>query len=261
MLSLHGNLSEEVYMKMPPGFHSGQPGKVCRLQKSLYGLKQAPKCWFAKLATSLRNYGFRQSYYNYSLFTYQKSLVQLNILIYMDDLIISGNDSATLTNFKQYLCSCFNMKDLGVLKYFLGIEVARNPEGIYLCQRKYALDIIADSGNLGSKPILFPMEQNHKLATSTSPLLDNGEQYRKLVGRLIYLSFTRPDLAYSVYIISQFLGAPCHDHWDVAIRVVRYLKGCPGQGILLCSDCDLSLSGWCDLDWASCPLTRRSLSG
>ncbi|XP_057540574.1 uncharacterized mitochondrial protein AtMg00810-like [Amaranthus tricolor] len=105
------------------------------------------------------------------------------------------------------------------------------------------------------------MEKNHKLATSTSPLLDNVEQYRWLVGRLIYLSFTRPDLAYSVHILSQFLGAPRHDNWNAAIRVIRYLKGCPSQGIILHSDCDLSLSGWCDSDWASCPLTRRSLSG
>ena len=179
---LHGDLSKELYMKMPHGFHSAKPGKVCWLQKSLYGLKQALRCWFAKLATSLRNYGFWQSYSNYSLFTYHKGLVQLNILIYVVDLIISGNNSAALTVLKQYLCSCFHKKDLGVLKYFLGIEVARNPKGIYLCQRKYALDIIAESGNLGSKPILFPMEQNHKLATSTSPLLDKGEQYRRLGG-------------------------------------------------------------------------------
>ncbi|CAO2835584.1 unnamed protein product [Amaranthus hypochondriacus] len=154
-----------------------------------------------------------------------------------------------------------HMKDLGALKYFLGIEVARNPEGIYLCQRKYVLDIIAESSNLGAKPATFPMEQNHRLARSTSLLLQDIEQYRRLVGRLIYLAFTRPDLAYSVHILSQFLNAPRQDHWDAAIRVVRYLKGCPGQGILLRSDCDLSLSGWCDSDWASCPLTRRSLSG
>jgi reverse transcriptase-like protein len=106
---LHRDLSEEVYMKMPPGFHSGQPGKVCRLQKSIYGLKQAPRCWFAKLATSLRNYGFRQSYSDYFLFTYQKGHVHLNILIYVDDLIISGNNSAALTHFKQYLCSCIHI--------------------------------------------------------------------------------------------------------------------------------------------------------
>ena len=94
------------------------------------------------------------------------------------------------------------MKDPSVLKYFPGIEVARNSKSIYLCRRKYALDIIAESGNLGSKPVLFLMEQNYKLATSTSPLLDNGEQYLRLVGRLIYLSFTRLDLAYFVHILS-----------------------------------------------------------
>ena len=133
---LHGDLSEEVYKKMPPGFLGSQPNRVCRLRKSLYGLKQASRCWFAKLAQSLRQYGFKQSYLDYSLFTYQHGVVQLNILIYVDDLLISGNDSAALTTFKKYLSSCFHMKDLGILKYFLGIEVARSLEGIYLCQRK-----------------------------------------------------------------------------------------------------------------------------
>lgn len=104
------------------------------------------------------------------------------------------------------------------------------------------------------------MEPNHRLARSTRPLMRDVEQYRQ-VGCLIYLSFTRPDLAYSVHVLSQFLHAPRKDHWDAAIRVVRYLKGCPGQGILLRSDCDLSLSGCCDSDWATCPLTRRSVTG
>ena len=97
---LHGDLSEEIYMKIPLGFQSAQPVKICLLQKSLYGLKQAPRCWFAKLATSLRNYGFQQSYSDYSLFTYQKAVIQLNILIYVDDLIIFGNDSIALCTFK-----------------------------------------------------------------------------------------------------------------------------------------------------------------
>ena len=118
---------------MSPDFHGAQLGKECRLHKSLYGFKQAPRCWFTKLATSLRNYGFRQSYLDYSLFTYQNGRIQLNILIYVYDLIISGNDSDALTTFKQYLCSYFHMKDLDVIKYFLGIRVSRNSEGIYLC--------------------------------------------------------------------------------------------------------------------------------
>ena len=256
---LHGNLTEEVYMKPPPGFSSH--GKVCRLLKSLYGLKQAPRCWYAKLSASLKHYGFCQSYSDYSLFTYRSSSIQLNVLIYVDDLIISGNDSSALSAFKQYLCTCFHMKDLGRLKYFLGVEVARNDEGIFLCQRKYALDIISEAGLLGAKPSPFPIEQNHSLALACGNLLEVPERYRRLVGRLIYLSFTRPDLAYAVHILAQFMQAPRVEHWDAALRVVRYLKGSPGQGILLPSSCDLHLVGWCDSDWASCPLTRRSLTG
>lgn len=172
--------------------------------------------------------------------------MHLNVLVYVDDLIISGNDSSALSDFKQYLSACFHMKDLGLLKYFLGIEVARSPEGILLCQRKYALDIIAETGLLGAKPASFPIEQNHMLALARGSLLSDPEQYRRLVGRLIYLSFTRPDLGYAVHILAQFMQAPRVEHWNAALRVVRYLKGSPGQGILLHSTCDLHLTGWCD---------------
>ena len=102
--------------------------------------------------------------------------------MYVDDLIILGNDTVALIAFKNYLCSCFHMKDLGALKYFLGIEVARNSDGIYLCQQKYILDIIVESGNLGGKPAGSSMEQNHQLARSTSPLHDNVDRYRRLIG-------------------------------------------------------------------------------
>lgn len=245
---LHGDLHEEVYMKLPPGFEHSEPNKVCRLRKSLYGLKQAPRCWFAKLATSLTAYGFSQSLSDYSLFSYRSGDIQIHVLVYVDDLIISGNDSEAVDKFKKYLSSCFHMKDLGVLKYFLGIEVARSAAGISLCQRKYALDIIAECRLLGSRPTTFPTDLNHKLGSSTSPPLEEGEQYRRLVGRLIYLSFTRPDLAYAVHVLSQFLQKPRQDHWDAALRVVRYLKNSPGQGILLRADSELTLSGWCDSD-------------
>ena len=258
---LHGDLEEEVYMKLPPGFGRTDSALVCRLRKSLYGLKQAPRCWFAKLVTALKGYDFLQSYSDYSLFTYSRGSTQLNVLVYVDDLIISGNDSAAISLFKAYLCDCFKMKDLGPLKYFLGIEVARSASGLFLCQRKYTLDIISEVGLLGGKPCGFPMEQNHRLGHDTGALFDDPERYRRLVGRLIYLAVTRPDLAYSVHILSQFLQAPHVAHWEAALRVVRYLKGTPGHGILLSSASELTLQGWCDSDWAACPLTRRSLSG
>ena len=157
------------------------------------------------------------------------------------------------------ICTCFHMNDLGVLKYFLRIEVACNQEGIYVCQRK-TLDIYFKGWINWIKRAKLLMEHNHQLVRSTSPLLENVEQYRRLVGRLIYLAFTRPDLAYFVHILSQFLPEPRYDHWDDALHVVHYFRGCLSQGILLHSDCDLHLSGWCDLDWFSCLLTPRSLS-
>ncbi|GAA0164844.1 transmembrane signal receptor [Lithospermum erythrorhizon] len=258
---LHGDLSEKVYMQLPPGFYKGCPGLVCKLNKSLYGLKQTPRCWFSKLATTLKRYGFTQSYSDYSLFTLCKGQMRFHVLVYVDDLIISGNDSAAISTFKQYLNSCFHMKDLRVLKFFLGVEVARSEEGIFLSQRKYALDIISKAGLLGAKAVAFPMEQNQRLAGSTSAVLHDVDRYRRLVGGLLYLSFTRPDLSFAVHILSQFLHEPRQDHWSTALRVVKYLKGSPRQGILLSADCDLKLSGWCDSDCASCLITRQYVSG
>ncbi|GJS34726.1 retrovirus-related pol polyprotein from transposon RE2, partial [Tanacetum coccineum] len=161
--------------------------------QSLHGIRQAPRCWFSKLSLALKNYGFVQSYSYYSFFTLKQDDIQLNVLVYVDDLIISGNDSKAITQFKTYLSDCFQMKDLGNLKYFFGVEVARAQDGIFLCQRKYALDIICEAGLLGAKPSKILMEQNHRLGLAKGHLFEDPEQYRRLVGRLIYLCFTRPD--------------------------------------------------------------------
>ena len=128
---LHGDLEEEVYMKLPPGFRHKFPGKVCRLRKLLYGLKQAPHYWFKKLSDALLRFGLVQSYEDYSLFSYTRGNIELRVLIYVDDLLICGSDAYMLQKFKDYLSRCFSMKDLGKLKYFLGIEVCRGSEGIF----------------------------------------------------------------------------------------------------------------------------------
>ncbi|PNY08247.1 pentatricopeptide repeat-containing protein mitochondrial-like [Trifolium pratense] len=161
---LHGDLEEDVYMKLPPGLMKQENGLVCKLHKSLYGLRHAPRCWFSKLSAALKQYGLHQSYSDYSLFSMQKDNVQLVVLVYVDDLIVSGNDSTAIHQFKLYLNRCFHTKDLGRLKYFLGVEVARSLSGIFLCQRKYASDIITETSLLGAKPAPLPIEQKHRLA-------------------------------------------------------------------------------------------------
>ncbi|GAU27524.1 hypothetical protein TSUD_147180 [Trifolium subterraneum] len=187
--------------------------------------------------------------------------VFLTILVYVDDLVIAGNDSFACTKFKKYLSDCFHMKDLGVLKYFLGLELARGSSGMFICQQKYTLDILDECGILGCKPSAFPMEQNHRLALATGPPFSDPSRYRRLVGRLIYLTITRPEITYSVHILSQFMQEPLQAHWEAAMRVLRYLKSSPGQGIILPKENNLELVGFCDSDWAACPLTRRSISG
>ncbi|CAH9113334.1 unnamed protein product [Cuscuta europaea] len=165
---LHGDLQKEVYMTLPSGYTTQDSTLVCRLHKSLYGLKQAPRCSFATLVGALKGYGFIQSFADYSLFTRTRGTIQLNVLIYVDDLIISGNNSDAIALFKKYLNECFHMKDLGKLKFLLGIEVARSSSGLFLTQRKYALDIISEVGLLGAKPAAFPIEQNAALRVSCS---------------------------------------------------------------------------------------------
>lgn len=258
---LHGDLEEEVYMRFPPGFSTGSPGSACKLNRSLYNLKQSPRNWFAKLRDSLLNFGFHQSKADYTLFTFTRDHEFIVVFIYVDDILLAGNNTSTCDQVKRHLQSWFKIKDLGKLKYFLGIEFARSSSGLFLSQRKFAMDILSECGLLGCKPADFPMDPNHKLALADGPAYEDPTRYRRLVGRLVYLTITRPELSYAVHTLYQFLQRPLQEHYDSVLRVLRYIKGNPGQGLLLSSTCDLQLRAYCDSDWASCPITRRSITG
>ncbi|MFS7948515.1 putative RNA-directed DNA polymerase [Helianthus anomalus] len=184
---LHGDLEEEVYMKVPSGFSRPNETRVCKLKKSLYGLKQASRNWYHKFTNALIGLGFVQSKADYSLFTYKKGVDFVAALIYVDDVVIVGNSPSFIKRTKQELHDKFTIKDLGSLKYFLGIEVARTKEGLVLSQRKYTLDILKDSGQQGCRPSSIPMEQNLKLGSGEDEQKVDANAYRRLVGRLLYL--------------------------------------------------------------------------
>lgn len=217
---LHGDLHENVYMKLPHGYNNTHPNVVCWLKKSLYGLCQASQNWYSKSSKALIDYGFKERNVDHNLFTYTKPSIFIVVLVYVDDLIIVGNHDEACAKFKQYLSQYFHMKDLGKLKYFLDIELAHTQEGLFLCQRKYALDILIKCGMLGSKPSSLPMEANHKLFLANGPPYSDPLKYRRLVGRLIYLKITRPKLTFYVHVLSQFIQTPLQDHWDTTMRVI-----------------------------------------
>lgn len=155
---LHRDLEEEVYMKLPPGYRNENDRKVCKLNKSLYGLKQASRQWYSKLSSFIIQQRYSQSRADYSLFTNSIHASFTVVLVYVDDIIVAANCMKTINQLKYLLDDKFKIKDLGELKYFLGIEVARSAKGIYLCQRNYALDILSHSGTIGSTPSIIPLD-------------------------------------------------------------------------------------------------------
>nr|XP_018621856.1 uncharacterized mitochondrial protein AtMg00810-like [Nicotiana tomentosiformis] len=187
---------------------------------------------------------------------------------------ITGNDANEISNTRRDLQKLFKMKDLGELKFFIGIEFARSHRVIYMSQRKYALGLISELGLAGAKPASTPLEVNQKPTcidfdqlvgpsdgmAHDAALRDAGE-YHRLVDRLLYLTITRPDISFAMQTLSQFMHAPKQSHMDVAIRVVRYIKSAPGQGLLLPTEGNRELRAYCDIDWGECLQTRRSVTG
>ncbi|XP_022033096.1 uncharacterized mitochondrial protein AtMg00810-like [Helianthus annuus] len=220
--------------------------------------------WNEKLVSVLLNLGFEQSKCDHSMFTMTKDSSFTILLVYVDDIIITGNCSKQVNEIKLLLKSKFSIKDLGKLQYFLGLEVVRNAAGLCLTQRKYCLDLLAEFGMTGCKPVSCPIEPNHvltHLCEKDNQLLTNITVYQKLVGKLIYLSHTRPDIAYSVHYLSQFMHSPTQAHFKIALRLLRYLKGAPGKGIQFQRGDSLGLRAFSDSDWAKCLGSRKSITG
>ena len=244
---LHGELrkEEEVYMEAPPGFASDfEAGEGCRLRKTLYGLKQSPRVWFGKFAGAMSSYGYTQSNSDHTLFLKRRGDKITCLIIYVDDMIITGDDLEEIEHLKKNLFQEFEMKDLGNLKYFLGIEVLRSTKGIFLQQRKYILDILAETGLLECKPADTPIAVNYGLQIREGVKLTDRSRYQRLVGKLIYLLHTRPDIAYAVGIVTQFMHKPHTDHMEAALRICRYLKGTPGHGVLFTKNGHLEIHGY-----------------
>ncbi|XP_057745218.1 uncharacterized mitochondrial protein AtMg00810-like [Arachis stenosperma] len=257
---LNGDLKKKVYMKPSSGY-SYPSSKVCLLRKALYSLKQAPREWFDKFSTTICNLSFTCSPHESALFIRKSECGVILLLLYVDDRIITGDAVDGISNLKAPLHRIFKMKDLGSLSYFLGLKVISTDDGIYLSQVKYASDLLARADITDSRTEYTPLEPNVCFTPMDDTVLDNPTLYRQLVGGLVYLTVTRPDIAYLVHVLSQFLSASRTTHYAAALRVLCYIKGILFHGLYFFTHSSLSLQAYSDADWAGDPTYRRSTTG
>ena len=257
---LHGDLQEDVYMHPPPGVQLPS-GYVCHLRRALYGLKQAPRAWFARFSSVVIAAGFTPSDHDPALFVHTSSRGRTLILLYVDDMLITGDDPDYIAFVKARLCDQFMMSDLGPLSYFLGLEVESTAAGYYLSQAKYIRDLLTRSGLTDTRTAATPMELHLHLKSSDGSPLDDPTRYRHLVGSLVYLTATRPDIAYAVHILTQFVSCPTTVHYAHLLRVLRYLRGTASHRLFYATSSPPTLHAYSDATWASDPVDRRSVTG
>lgn len=212
-------------MEQPPGYIDPlHPDHVCRLRKALYGLRQAPLAWYQRLRAFILQLGFLCSHADTSLFVFHRQHVLIYLLVYVDDIIVTSNNPASIRTLMARLSKEFAIKDLGRLGYFLGLEVSYPSSGLFLSQSKYARDILARADLLDSKPVSTPLAPGVSF-TSAGTEFSDPTLYKSLVGALQYLTITRPDISYSVNTVSQFQQRPTTDHFQAVKRILRYVKG------------------------------------
>ena len=239
--------------------------KVCLLKKGLYGLKQGQRTWNKKLDQALCDLGFSCGPERADTCVYVKHDQHgpIILIVYVDDIVVASSSLDSLDSIKRELMKRFDIRDLGELKYFLGLHIERQPDGGYFVhQRKHCDDILEYFGMAECNPAQTPMETKVKLAKRTpdEPACDQ-RLYRKGIGALLYLLNTRPDLAFPVGVLSRFLDDPSAQHWAAFKRLLRYLRGTTGHGLLYSGSGSVQLQGWADADWCGDQDDRRSTSG
>lgn len=213
-----------------------------------FGLKQAHRAWYQELKSYLQATDFHNSVANSSLFIYNRERDVVYIFVYVDDIVIRGNNSSLVNKVMNDIAGRFSLKDLGPLSYFLGIEATRTRQGLHLMHRNYIIDLLEKTKMLDAKPVSTPMAPTPKLTSLSGNALPDPKEYRTVIGTLQYLAFTRPYIAYAVNRLSQYMHCPTDLHWQGAKRILRYLAGTTSHGILLRVDSPLTLHAFSDAD-------------
>jgi hypothetical protein len=260
---LNDDLKEEIYVHQPPGFTiPGKEGKMLHLRKALYGLRQVLRVWNAKLDSTLKGMGFGQSPHEVAIYRWGNGGNTLLVGVYIDDLVITGIKDAEVTTFKEEMKATLQMSDLGLLSFYLGIEVHQGDSEITLRQTTYGKRVVELAGLTDCNPALTLMEERLKLRRDSTIEEVDAMQYRRLVGSFRYLAHTRSDLAFSIGYVSRFMQRLIMGHQQVVKRIIHYVAGtfdyniyyprCPGEAHLV---------GYSDSDHVGDIDTSKSTSG
>lgn len=239
----------------------GKEDKVYRLKKALYGLKQAPRAWYGQIDGYFIKKSFHRCKSEPTLYIKTEGTSIIIVSLYVDDLIFMGNDHKMLQDFKADMMKTYEMNDLGLMHYFLGIEMSQNDKGIFICQKKYVESILKKFNMDKCNSVTTPLVVNEKLMKDDGSVKVNESLYRSVIGSLLYLSSTRPEIIFAASLLSRFMHCPNQTHLRAAKRVLRYIRGTSDFGILYYPIADAKLIGYTDSDWGGSVDDMRSTSG
>lgn len=269
---LNGLLDETIFMLQPPGFSlPGLEHLVCLLKRTLYGLKQSPRAWYQAIDSFLLSSGWQRSTQDHNLYFFTSGSILVIILLFVDDLLITGNSNAKIDETKKQLKQQYEMKELGPVTRYLGVQIDTLPDGYFLHQQNYTDQLLLDAGMTECRPSAVPLPEGTVLFTDMSAAPVDSTHYSRLVGKLIYLTNTRPDISYFVGIVNRYMVAPQQPHLDAVRHILRYLRATSDFGLLYSrtspsqlqgftsSNGPWSITGFTDADWGACQETRRSV--
>jgi hypothetical protein len=259
---LNGILQEEVYVEQPKGFQDPHhPHHVFKLKKALYDLKQAPRAWYERLTTYLLAKGFTRGEADRTLFIRNQGTHKLIAQIYVDDIIFGATLDSLAHEFYEEMKQEFEMSMIGELNYFLGLQVKQTAEGIFISQSKYAKDLVKRFGLDGKSRARTPMRTSVKITSDLAGKLVDPSLYRRMIGSLLYLTASQPNIAFSVGVCARFQANPKEAHLTAVKRIIRYVNDTLLYGICYSRETNLVVARYSDADWAGNADDRKSALG
>nr|GEX31691.1 uncharacterized mitochondrial protein AtMg00810-like [Tanacetum cinerariifolium] len=259
---LYGIIEEEVYVCQPPGFEDPNfPDKVYKVEKDLYGLHQAPRAWYETLSTYLLDNGFYRGQIDKTLFIKRHKDDILLVQVYVDDVIFGSTKKELSTEFEKLMHDKFQMSSIGELPFFLGLQVKQKSDGIFISQDKYMAEVLKKFEFVNVKTASTPIESNKLLIKDEEAKDVDVHLYRSMIGSLMYLTTSRPDITFAVCACARFQVTPKTSHLHAMKRTFRYLKGQPKLGLWYPKDSPFNLEAYSDRDYAEASLDRKSTTG